>query len=487
MKKAQQAAMTETDSLVEESTSVPSKRRAGRPDPLGLIWDEVAIPWLNAVPDLPAFFVFERLMEEFPELPESIRRTVERRVATFRLATGLPREVMFPQRIYPGRLGISDYTEMGRHGIMIEGRLFDHLLYHFRMPYSGYEFASVVCGGESFISLSNGLQAALADLGGVPQFHRTDSLSAGFRNICRRAGEDLTPRYEEFCTDYGMIPTRNNRRQPHENGSIESAHGHLHSRIAAELKHRGSSNFPSLAGYQAFIDDIMVRRNARRSKKIADERKYLRDVPKHSSINYDEVFARVTTFSSITVRHVFYTVPSRYIGKQFRVRIYDNRLECYLNNKIILTLTRGQRGANGQRGYQIDYRHVIHSLRKKPGALLNLIYRDQLFPSPVFREVFDLALLRKPDPQSACRLAVDLLSLAHEQGCEAELAVVLTDYLARGELPEISVLRRRFHSNLETVPLVSIQLPSLSDYDSVLSEQFSSSKENNDDETDQGD
>ena len=472
---------TKGDSSVAKDTAAKPKRRAGRPDPLGRIWSDVAVPWLESAPDLPAFFIFERLMEEFPQLQENVRRTVERRVAKFRLAKGLPREVMFPQRVYPGRLGISDYTEMARHGIMIEGDLLDHLLYHFRMPYSGYEYASVVCSGESFASLSTGLQDALADLGGVPQFHRTDSLSAGFRNICRRAGEDLTPRYAVVCDDYGMIPTRNNRGLAHENGSVESSHGHLHRRISAELKHRGSCNFPSLDSYRAFIHDIMVRRNARRAKKIAEERKYLRLLPTRRSIDYDETFARVTSYSGITVRRVFYTVPSKYIGKLFRVEIHADRLDCYLNNKIILTLKRGRPGANGQRGFQIDYRHVIHSLRKKPGALLDLAYRDQLFPTAVYREIFDLALSQCQDQRVACRLMVDLLSLAHEQGCECELAEELAGYLARGELPKISVLRRHFHPDLETLPLVSVELPPLSDYDSVLLEHFSSSKENNND------
>ena len=219
-------------------------------------------------------------------------------------------------------------------------------------------------------------------------FHRTDSLSAAFRNLSREAGEDLTRRYDEVCRDYGMQPTRNNRGRAHENGSIESAHGHLHRAISSELSFRGSVNFPDLTIYRAFIADIVQRRNARHAKKIDQEREHLLPLPKQRSIDYEETFSRVTSSSAITVRRVFYTVPSRLIGKLLRVRIYDDRLECYLNDNLVYTVVRGQRGEGGQLGYQINYRHVIHSLRNKPGALLNLSYRDQLFPQPVYRGDF---------------------------------------------------------------------------------------------------
>ena len=457
------------------------KRRAGRPDPLGEIWDKVAISWLESAPDLPAYFIYQRLLEEFPQLPENIRRTVERRVNLFRALKGLPKEVMFPQKAFPGRLGISDFTTMSRHGIKVEGDLLDHLLYHFRLPWSSYEYACIVLGGESFVSLSTGLQDALYDLGGVPHFHRTDSLSAAFRNLSREAEEDLTRRYAEVCKDFGMQPTRNNRGVAHENGAIESAHGHLHRAISAELSFRGSVNFPDLTIYRAFIADIVERRNARHAKKIDQERAHLLPLPKQRSIDYEETFSRVTSSSAITVRRVFYTVPSRLIGQLLRVRIYDDRLDCYLSDKLVYTVARGQRGAGGQLGYQIDYRHIIHSLRNKPGALLNLSYRDQLFPQPVYREIFEFALTQLRDDRQACRFAVDLLSLAHERNCENELAAVLKDNLDRGELPKLSELRGRFHSTLESLPTMMIELPSLTDYDSMVLEHCSQSKENNND------
>ena len=69
----------------------------------------------------------------------------------------------------------------------------------------------MVLGGESFVALAEGLQNALCGLGGVPEQHRSDSLSAAFCNLDRDAQEDLTRRYEELCAHYGMTPSRNNR------------------------------------------------------------------------------------------------------------------------------------------------------------------------------------------------------------------------------------------------------------------------------------
>ena len=67
-----------------------------------------------------------------------------------------------------GRLGLSDFTEMGDHAVSIAGVSLDHRLYHFRLAFSGWEHAHVVLGGESFVALAEGLQNALWALGRAP-------------------------------------------------------------------------------------------------------------------------------------------------------------------------------------------------------------------------------------------------------------------------------------------------------------------------------
>ena len=150
---------------------------------------------------------------------------------------------MFQQTHRPGRLGLSDFTRMEALGVTIAGQKLDHMLYHFRLAWSGFRHAEVVLGGESFTALAEGLQAALWSLGGAPQEHRTDSLSAGFRNLCRQDAQDMTERYRLLCRHYGMTPSRNNRGVAHENGAIESAHGHLKREIGDALALRGSTEY----------------------------------------------------------------------------------------------------------------------------------------------------------------------------------------------------------------------------------------------------
>nr|AGO88259.1 Integrase catalytic region [Methylobacterium oryzae CBMB20] len=162
--------------------------------------------------------------------------------------------------------------------VTIAGLRLDHRLYHFRLAYSGFEHAHVVLGGESSVALAEGLQNALWSLGGVPREHRTDSLSAAFRNLDKAAQEDLTRRYEALCAHYGMTPTRNNTGLAHENGSVEGPHGHLK---------RASTDFPDLTAYRTFVDELVGRRNARQAKRIDSERAALGRLPERRSCDYE--------------------------------------------------------------------------------------------------------------------------------------------------------------------------------------------------------
>jgi transposase InsO family protein len=180
--------------------------------------------------------------------------------------------VVFRQEHPPGQRGLSDFTDAGELGVTIAGVPLGHRLYHFCLAFSHWEFAHVVLGGESFVALAEGLQNALWSLGGAPLEHRSDSLSAAFRNLERDAAEDLTRRYEALCAHYGMTPTRNNPGVAHENGSIEAPHGHLKRALEQALLLRGSRNFARLEDYRRFVDEVVGRANASRRKLLEIER-----------------------------------------------------------------------------------------------------------------------------------------------------------------------------------------------------------------------
>jgi hypothetical protein len=461
---------TSTAYRLEQDSRFPSQKKQPRgrrrPDPLAEVWDSEIVPMLERAPGLRPVAVFDEIRRRHPAIDPGVRRTVERRIRAWRALNGPDQEVIFRQEHAPGRLGLSDFTTMGDLGVTIAGEPLDHRLYHFRLAFSGWEHAHVILGGESFVALAEGLQNALWALGRAPREHRSDSLSAAFRNLDREAQQDLTRRYEALCAHYGMTPTRNNPGLAHENGSIESPHGHLKKVIEDALLLRGTREFDDLAAYRRFVDEIVGRRNARNGKRIDLERPALLPLPARRTSDYEETVVTVTSSSGFTLRKVFYSVPSRLIGHRLRVRLYDDRLECLLGSTPILTLRRGRPRPHGKHGHVVDYRHVIHALRRKPMALLNLVYREQLFPRRAYARAFEV-LLAGESEKRACRTLVGLLALAHERACEAELAQAIDADLDAGKLPDLDALRQRFAPAAAAVPDVVVELAPLHLYDEL--------------------
>lgn len=453
------------DPRLPSQTRAPRGRR--RPDPLADVWESEVLPMLEAAPGLRAVAIFEELSRRRPDLGEGVRRTLERRVRRWRAEHGPEQEVIFRQVQEPGRMGLSDFTDVGDLAITIAGvPLGKHLLHHFRLAFSGFEHAHVVLGGESFVALAQGLQNALWALGGVPAEHRTDSLSAAFANLDPAAAQDQTRRYGELLAHYGMEPSRNNRGVAHENGAIESPHGHLKAALTDALMLRGGRDFADLQDWRAFVDQVVGRRNARKRKQIEIERQALRPLPPRRACDWEEKEVSVTTSSGFTLRHVFYTVPSRLIGHRLKLRIHDDRLEAYLGTSHLLTLPRRRGAAKGAGHAVVDYRHVIHSLRRKPMALMRLTYRDQLFPRPAYARAFAALCAALPE-REACRASVALLALAHDRACEADLARALDADLDAGRLPDVAGLTARFTPDPAAAPTVEVRLDSLCAYDAL--------------------
>ena len=237
---------------IENDPRLPSQKKSPRTrrraDPLGELFETEILPMLEAAPALRPVAIFAEMRRRHPELGCGIRRTLERRVRAWRAMHGPEQEVIFRQVHEPGRLGLSDFTDMRSLAVTISGVSLDQRLYHFRLAYSGFCHAHVVLGGERFVAIAEGLQNALWALGGAPCEHRSDSLSAAFHNLKRQARDDLTDRYDALCAHYRMTPSRNNRGIAHENGAIEGPHGHLKRALEDALLMRGSRDFEDLVG-----------------------------------------------------------------------------------------------------------------------------------------------------------------------------------------------------------------------------------------------
>ena len=439
-----------------------------RPDPLAGLWDEEIVPLLRAAPGLRPITLFDELARRHPgRIGASFRRTLERRVAEWKALHGSDQDVIFPQIQQPGRMGLSDFTDANGLGVIVGGQPLEHRLYHFALACSGFEHAEIVLGGESYPALASGLENALRLLGGVPREHRSDSLSAAFRNLTKPDADDLTRRFEALVTHFGMVPSRNNRGVAHENGAIESRHGHVKKRIAQALLLRGSSSFDDLDAYRAFVADVVSQHNRRHATMIDAERTVLRSLPTAPAMTWQEMTVRVTSASGFMCRHVFYTVPSRLVGHRLHLRIHDDRIEAYLGGSFVLTLPRGRRAKGACAVHVVDYRHIIAALRAKPGALANLAYRDALWPRTAYRRAWEALTAAGPD-RDAARTMVGLLALAHDRGIEADLATAIDAGLEAGELPDLAALRHRFTPAATAAPEVSVILPPLAAYDRLI-------------------
>ncbi|MCG6659914.1 IS21 family transposase [Halomonas campisalis] len=440
-----------------------------RPDPFAEVWDGVVVPQLAAAPNLQALTLLEWLQEQYPgQYPDSLLRTLQRRVKGWRAAHGPDKEVMFPQTHGPGLRGLSDFTELKGIAITIAGKPLDHRLYHFRLAFSGWCYVRVVLGGESYPALAEGLTSALERLGGVPAEHRTDSLSAAFRNLGREAETDLTERYEALCAHYGMTATRNNRGRGHENASIESPHGHFKRRLTQRLALRGSQDFTSLDDYQAFLDEVATAINRRNAARITVERGALQPLPSRPGTDYGELTVRVTSSSTIQVRKVLYSVPSRLIGERLRVHLYDDRLVLHHAQQVLLTLPRLHATPESGRLRAIDYRHVIGWLVRKPRALAGLTFRDELLPGADWRELYARLASEWPVAE-ACKRIVGALALAAEQDQAEAIATYWLGALQRGENPSLAELQARFAATpSKTVPFPQVTQHEIASYDVLI-------------------
>ena len=457
---------------IENDPRLPSQKKQPRSwrtraDPLMEVWPRVL--GMLEVPGVMAVTIFEDLQDELgPEvLPDSVRRTLERRIANWRALHGQDKEVFFPQRHDPGRQALSDFTVTDSLGVTSAGEPFPHRLYHFRLACSGWEHVRVILGGESFSAVAEGLQDALWKLGGVPREHRTDSLSAAFKNLDRDAERDFTQRYDELCLHYGMEATRNNPGVANENGSIEAANGHIKIRLDQRLRRRGSRDFDSLEAYRAFVAGVCDRHNARRATAVAAERETLKNLPKRRTTDFATATAKVTRNSTINVDHVLYSVPSRLIGHKIEVRLFDDRLECFLGPDPVMRMVRVR--TDRVRGHAIDYHHLIGTLRRKPQALRYLVYREALFPRAAYARAWT-ALDDALPPRDACRTMVGLLVLASTSEVrEIALAARLDAILDAGRLPDLAKLEGEFTTRPRPAGEVAIPEPNLEAYDQLLS------------------
>jgi len=383
-----------------------------REDPFIEVWEEVRSK-LEVNPGLEAKTLFGDLQHRYPgRFFDGQLRTLQRRVKRWRALEGPGKEVYFPQKHEPGELCQSDFTYMGSLGVTIRGQPFDHIVYHFVLTYSNWE-TGAVCFSESFESLSDGLQGALWELGGLPKAHQTDRLSTAVQKTGHP--EEFTRRYEALLRHYGLEGRKAGVSKPNEIGDVEQRHYRFKNAVDQALMLRGSRDFESREAYDAFLEKLFNQLNAGRQQRLEQELKVLRRLPARRLDSCKRLHVRVGPSSTIRVHHNTYSVPSRLIGETLEVRLYAEHLEIRYAQRCIDRLPR----LGGRGKHRIAYRHIIDWLVRKPGAFDHYRYRDDLFPTHRFRMAYD-ELTKRHSRKTAAKAYLRILYLAAR---ESESAV----------------------------------------------------------------
>lgn len=431
-----------------------------RGDPFTEIWDEAVI-LLERNPGLEAKSLFKYFQDEYPDkFSDGQVRTFQRRVKVWKATCGPPKEAFFPQIHEPGELSASDFTYMDSLGITINHERFDHLVFHFVLTYSNWETGDI-CFSESFESLSSGLQNAWWKLGGVVKRHRTDSLSAAVHKECNP--EVFTVRYQGLLDHYGVTGEKINRGQSNENGDVEQSNNRLKKLVAQSLMIRGSRDFSSRKDYESFLRKMFSQLNSGRRKRFQEERKLLSPLPKLRLNDFKRLTVRVGQGSTISVQGNVYSVNSRLIKEKVEVRLSSEDIEVWYSQKKIDSFPR----LRGKKCHHIQYRHIIDWLVRKPGAFENYRYRDDLFPTTMFRMAYDY--LKERSSSKASKEYLKILYLAAK---ETEVGVDNILKALFNESKEISfesvkeLLEEGTQVNL--TENVTVNQPDLSQYDQLL-------------------
>jgi len=444
---------------------LPSEVRAGhtwrtREDPFAQDWP-VVVAMLDEVPELEAVTVFEHLRAQRPDAytPGQLR-TLQRRLRRWRAQRGPEREIFFPQAHRPGEALQTDFTHATELGVTIGGEPFPHLLCHSVLPYSNWEWATV-CQSESLAALRRGVQATLFRLGGVPAVHQTDNSTA--------ATHELSPGRRGFNAEYlalmehfGLTPRTIAVGAKEQNGDVEASHRVLKRRLAQHLLLRGSRDFDSRAAYEQWLGENLDAANRLRQGRLGEELAVMRPLRVTRLPEYRAETAVVTSWSTIRVRRNTYSVPSRLIGETLRVHVYEQRLEVYHAGVVQLEVER----LRGTGGHRINYRHVIWSLVQKPGAFARYRYREDLFPSLVFRRAYD-ALTEQLDGWQADVEYLRLLHLAAST-MESRVETALAGLLEAGTCPSTAAVKAVVAPDPIVVPALAVPAVDLGSYDGFL-------------------
>ncbi|MFO0592716.1 MAG: IS21 family transposase [Polyangiaceae bacterium] len=443
-----------------------------REDPFAEDWEEV-VAMLSETPELEATTIFAMLTEKYPGRHEPGQlRTLQRHVRRWRAEQGPDKDVVLGQVHRAGEAAQTDFTSTTELGVTIAGELFVHLLCVVMLPFSNWQWATV-CLSESMAALRRGVQSALFQLGRVPEFHQTDNSTAATHRIPGGKGAVGESEGRAFNEDY-LALMRHFRMKPRtteigakeQNGDVEASNGAIKRRLEQALLRRGSRDFSSVEEWESFLQEVLRKANGARGKRVEEDLAAMRPLDVSRLPEFTEEQIKVSEWSTLRVKHCAYSVPSRLIGETLRVRIYEDRIEAEYGGKLQLCCER-LRGRNLRR---IDYRHVIWSLVRKPGGFARYVYREEMFPSVVFRRAYDSIHTR----YDGVKGDVEYLRILHlaASTLEADVEAALVQLLAQDKPIGVDAVKGLLSAPARAeVPALEVSPIDLCAYDALLADE----------------
>ena len=457
----------DTASKYLKARKLPSERKKPRDwrtrvDPFQEDWPVVEELLVDA-PELEAKALFEWLSEHKRPgtYQEGQLRTFQRRVKRWLATEGPPKEVFFVQEHRPGEAIQTDFTSGNELGITIAGEPFPHLLCHPVLPYSNWEWVTV-CRSESMAALRRGCQAAVFKLGKRPEWHQTDNSTAATHDL-GSGKRDFNTEYVELMDHLGMKPRTIGVGMSNQNGDAEALNGALKRRLEQYLLLRRSRDFESVAAYERWVQGVCEKANVRRRDRLTEDLAAMKPVTVARLPEWKEERTQVTRGSTIRIKHNTYSVPSQLRDEWVKARVYDDRIEVWYADKLQMTVER----LLGRFGHRINYRHIIESLVRKPGAFERYRYRDDLFPTVVFRQAYDAMAATHATTRRGDLEYLRVLHLA-ARTMECEVATALELLLADGQIPTYSGVRDLVSPAAMMVPAMAVLDPGLKDFDRLL-------------------
>jgi hypothetical protein len=435
-------------------------------------WPELEAK-LSDAPALEAKTLFEMLLEKYPDrYEEGQLRTLQRRVKAWRAERGPEKDIVLAQLHRPGEAAQTDFTWATELAITIAGEAFVHMLCVFVLPFSNWRWATI-CLSESIASIRHGVQRALFQLGRVPEWHQTDNSTAathripdGKSVISEHGGKRVfNDDYVAIMRHFGMKPRTTEVAAKEQNGDVEAANGALKRALEQALLMRGSRDFDTRAAWQAFIDEHMHKANRSRGRRVADEMAAMRELNVARLPEFVEEDFCVSEWSTVRIKSCAYSVPSRLIGEWVRVRIFEDRIVVRYAGRDELDCER-LRGRNLKR---IDYRHIIWSLVRKPGGFARYVYREEMFPSLVFRRAYDAI----QTPHRGLKGDLEYLRILHlaASNIEADVETALALLLAEKKPITVDTVKALVSATTAIdVPDLARQPIDLGAYDALLAE-----------------